>query len=46
MDRKFAADCENPGLWNDPGHLADSGAEIYTEEFAQFLRQNWPAQSG
>jgi hypothetical protein len=35
-----------PGLWNDPGHLADSGAEIYTEEFAQFLRQNWPAQSG
>jgi len=25
-----------PGLWNDPGHLADSGAEIYTEEFAQF----------
>jgi len=35
-----------PGLWNDPGHLADSGAEIYTEEFAPILRQNWPAQSG
>jgi hypothetical protein len=35
-----------PELWNDPGHLADTGAEIYTEEFAQFLRRNWPAQSG
>jgi hypothetical protein len=36
----------DPRLWNDPGHLADSGAAIYTEAFAQFLRQNWLAESG
>ena len=35
-----------PGLWNDPGHLANSGAEIYTEEFAAFLKEHWPAQPG
>ncbi len=35
-----------PELWNDPGHLANSGAEIYTEEFAAFLKEHWPAQPG
>jgi hypothetical protein len=35
-----------PGLWNDPGHLANSGAEIYTEELAAFLKDHWPAQPG
>jgi hypothetical protein len=35
-----------PRLWNDPGHLANSGAEIYTEELSQFLKGHWPAQPG
>jgi hypothetical protein len=34
-----------PALWNNPGHLATPGAEIYTEEFAEFLKEHWPPQS-
>ena len=33
-------------LWNDPGHLAKSGATIYTEELAEFLKEHWLAQPG
>jgi hypothetical protein len=36
----------DPALWNDPGHLASSGAEIYTEQLAEFLKGHWPAQPG
>ncbi len=43
---QIRARLREPELWNDPGHLADSGAEIYTEEFAQFLKEHWLAQPG
>jgi hypothetical protein len=43
---EIRARLREPGLWNDPGHLANSGAEIYTEEFAAFLKEHWPARPG
>jgi hypothetical protein len=43
---QIRARLREPELWNDPGHLATSGAKIYTEELAQFLKKHWPAQPG
>jgi hypothetical protein len=43
---QIRARLREPELWNDPGHLATSGAEIYTEEFARFLKEHWKEGSG
>jgi hypothetical protein len=40
------AQLREPGLWNDPGHLANSGAEIYTQALAKFLKEHWPVRPG
>ena len=43
---EIRAKLREPGLWNDPGHLANAGAEIYTNEFAEFLKEHWPDWPG
>lgn len=43
---QIRARLRDPGLWNDPGHLANFGAEIYTEALAEFLKEHWPARPG